>query len=118
MMPWWVLLIFVLGANFALWGTVGLVRLAESLAARRRPGRVLTADLASTGDGGRLMAVTSGDGQVARAGRVPPHRPLSTADVAVLIPAHNEALVIEDSLRSIMALVPGEECPCRVGRVH
>ena len=32
MMPWWVLLIFVLGANFALWGTVGLVRLAESLA--------------------------------------------------------------------------------------
>ncbi len=34
MMPWWVLLIFVLGANFALWGTVGLVRLAESLAAR------------------------------------------------------------------------------------
>ena len=35
MMPWWVLLIFVLGANFALWGTVGLVRLAESLAGRR-----------------------------------------------------------------------------------
>ena len=34
MMPWWVLLIFVLGANFALWGTVGLVRLAESLAGR------------------------------------------------------------------------------------
>jgi hypothetical protein len=36
MMPWWVLLIFVLGANFALWGTVGLVRLVESLAGRRR----------------------------------------------------------------------------------
>ena len=108
MIPWWMLLIFVLGANFALWGTVGLVRLAESLAARRRPGRVLTAGLASTGDGGRLMAVTSGAGQVARAGRVPPHRPLSTTDVAVLIPAHNEALVIEDSLRSIMALVPAE----------
>ncbi len=35
MMPWWVLLIFVLGANFALWGTVGLVRLAESLAGLR-----------------------------------------------------------------------------------
>ena len=32
--------------------------------------------------------------------------PLTTADVAVLIPAHNEALVIEESLRSIMALVP------------
>ena len=38
MMPWWVLLIFVLGANFALWGTVGLVRLAESLAGRRLAG--------------------------------------------------------------------------------
>ena len=39
MMPWWVLAVFVLGANFALWGSVGLVRLAESVAARRRPGR-------------------------------------------------------------------------------
>ncbi len=47
MMPWWVLLIFVLGANFALWGTVGLVRLAESLAGRR--GRGASTGLASTG---------------------------------------------------------------------
>ena len=41
MMPWWVLAVFVLGANFALWGFVGLVRLAESVAGRRpavRPG--------------------------------------------------------------------------------
>ena len=36
---------------------------------------------------------------------------LSAADVAVLIPAHNEALVIEESLQSIMALVP-------LGNVH
>ena len=41
MMPWWVLAVFVLGANFALWGSVGLLRLAESAARRRRrPGRV------------------------------------------------------------------------------
>jgi len=33
---------------------------------------------------------------------------LTTGDVAVLIPAHNEALVIEESLRSIMVLVPSE----------
>ena len=30
MMPWWVLAVFVLGANFALWGSVGLIRLGES----------------------------------------------------------------------------------------
>jgi poly-beta-1,6-N-acetyl-D-glucosamine synthase len=38
----------------------------------------------------------------------PPGRRLTVADVAVLIPAHNEAVVIGDSLRAIMALVPGE----------
>jgi hypothetical protein len=34
--------------------------------------------------------------------------PLTVRDVAVLIPAHNEAVVIGDSLRAIMALVPHE----------
>ena len=55
MMPWWVLLIFVLGVNFALWGTVGLVRLAESLAGRRRgPARRALASTAKRGnDDGR-----------------------------------------------------------------
>ena len=113
MMPWWVLLIFMLGANFALWGTVGLVRLAESLAARLRPGRAPTAGLASTGlastgDRGTVMAVTADAGL---AGHVLSRHPsatqsLTARDVAVLIPAHNEALVLEESLLSIMALVP------------
>ena len=96
MMPWWVLLIFVLGANFALWGTMGLVRLAESLARR------------CTGQGGTVMAVTADAGPDGRALslRPPVTQPLTTRDVAVLIPAHNEALVLEESLRSIMALVP------------
>jgi poly-beta-1,6-N-acetyl-D-glucosamine synthase len=74
-MPWWALAVLLLGANFALWGTIGLVRLAESGTRRSRP-------VAATGGG------------------------LAVADVAVLIPAHNEALVIGESLRSIMALVP------------
>ena len=101
MMPWWVLLIFVLGANFALWGTVGLVRLVESLAGRRR-------GWASTGKGGTLMAVMADAGPAGHALPVSPPvpAPLTTRDVAVLIPAHNEALVLEESLRSIMALVP------------
>ncbi|HEX3389710.1 MAG TPA: glycosyltransferase family 2 protein, partial [Streptosporangiaceae bacterium] len=134
MMPWWVLAVFVLGANFALWGSVGLVRLAGSLAARRRRGRSLagpslaSARPASTVNGGTVMAVTARGDQ----GALPRSQPslaaspetalpetgsaveapsllvpsLTTSDVAVLIPAHNEALVIEESLRSIMALVP------------
>jgi cellulose synthase/poly-beta-1,6-N-acetylglucosamine synthase-like glycosyltransferase len=75
MMPWWALAILLLGANFALWGAIGLVRLAESGTCRSPP-------------------AAARDGE------------LTVADVAVLIPAHNEALVIGESLRSIMALVP------------
>ena len=30
-MPWWALAMLMLGANFALWGSVGLIRLAESV---------------------------------------------------------------------------------------
>ena len=75
MMPWWVLAVLLLGVNFAVWGAVGLVRLAESGARRSRHAVVR--------DGG-----------------------LTVADVAVVIPAHNEALVIGESLRSIIALVP------------
>ena len=75
MMPWWALAILLLGANFAVWGAIGLVRLAESGTRRSPP-------------------AASGGGE------------LTVADVAVLIPAHNEALVIGESLRSIMALVP------------
>ena len=33
MMPWWLLAIFVLGVNVALWGSLGLIRLGESAAA-------------------------------------------------------------------------------------
>jgi poly-beta-1,6-N-acetyl-D-glucosamine synthase len=75
MMPWWALAILLLGANFALWGVIGLVRLAESGTRRSPP-------------------AAARDGE------------LTVTDVAVLIPAHNEALVIGESLRSIMALVP------------
>src|SRR4051794_26181090 len=103
MMPWWVLLIFVLGANFALWGTVGLVRLAESLAGQRT--RLASTRLASTGKGETVMAVTADAEPAGHALSVSPVTgPLTTRDVAVLIPAHNEALVLEESLRAIMAL--------------
>jgi poly-beta-1,6-N-acetyl-D-glucosamine synthase len=105
MIPWWALAVFVLGANFALWGTVGLIRLAESLAARfgaARRGPAAAGPPAGPGDGEVVMAVAGDDRLAHRA----PRSGLTAEDVAVLIPAHNEALVIEESLRSIMALVP------------
>jgi cellulose synthase/poly-beta-1,6-N-acetylglucosamine synthase-like glycosyltransferase len=81
--PWWGLAIAVLGINFALWGLAGLCRLAATVFPRwsggRRPAR-------------RATAVAAARPQV--------------ADVAVLIPAHNEAVVIADTLTAIMALVP------------
>lgn len=78
MIPWWGLAVGALGVNFVLWGSAGLCRLAGTLLRRRRaPGLVPV-------PGGRLTA----------------------RDVAVLIPAHNEAVVIADSLAAIMALVP------------
>jgi biofilm PGA synthesis N-glycosyltransferase PgaC len=54
------------------------------------------------------MAVTADAGLAGHAlSRHPPAtQSLTARDVAVLIPAHNEALVLEESLRSIMALVP------------
>ena len=85
-MPWWALAMLMLGANFALWGSVGLIRLAES---------VLTRGGGPPDPPDRRSAW-----------RANPGGPLTTTDVAVLIPAHNEELVIADSLRAIMALVP------------
>jgi poly-beta-1,6-N-acetyl-D-glucosamine synthase len=98
MMPWWALAVLVLGANFALWGAIGLVRLAESGVLRprrtspRHAPRQAAIAAARDGKAGRDTDLTAAG--------------LTVADVAVLIPAHNEALVIEESLRSIMALVP------------
>jgi len=79
MIPWWGLAAAVLGINFAVWGAAGLCRLAGTLLRRRRRGR--------------------------RAPAAPAAR-LTVTDVAVLIPAHNEAVVVGGSLTAIMALVP------------
>ena len=79
MIPWWGLAVLVLGVNFALWGSAGLARLAVGTRAGR-PARAV-------------------------AGR-PPRARLTVKHVAVLIPAHNEAVVLGDSLAAIMALVP------------
>ena len=98
MMPWWAVALLVFGFNFTLWSTVGLIRLISQLAGRL--GRGLR----------RRPAVVAEDNVVALrydpAGRRARLANLTVDDVAVLIPAHNEAAVIEDSLEAIMQLVP------------
>ena len=98
MIPWWGLAVLVLGANFALWGSVGVCRQTGALFRRLRERRG-SEDLQP--DPGGVVAVRDS----ARAAVVP-QRPLTARDVAVLIPAHNEGVVIGDSLRAITALVP------------
>jgi poly-beta-1,6-N-acetyl-D-glucosamine synthase len=91
-MGWWYLAVLVLGVNFAVWGMAGLCRAAAATGSRsHRPARAA------------LTAFAAPVVPVAPLAREPP---LSVADVAVLIPAHNEAVVIADSLAAIMALVP------------
>lgn len=94
MIPWWVLAIVVFGANFTLWGVIGMLRVLDGwrgslLRGARRAAPV--ADLAAH-----------------RHGKLRPRRPgaLGVDDVAVLIAAHNEEVVISESLRAITALVP------------
>ena len=100
-MPWWFFALFVLGFNFAIWGTVGVIRLAETCAASltRRHKRTPAPPVA------KWVALPMSRGAIG--GRQIVRKiSLSVADVAVLIPAHNEAAVIGASLDAIMRLVP------------
>ncbi|HEX5115358.1 MAG TPA: glycosyltransferase family 2 protein [Pseudonocardiaceae bacterium] len=114
MLPWWGFAVFAFGANFVLWGFTGVARLVDERAVMtrlRRAGAVL---------GGLVVwAVTSPLGLVrllrrshtadrpASLASVPDGR-FTVADVAVLIPAHNEEVVITESLAAIIGLVPTE----------
>ncbi len=95
MIPWWALAILVFGVNFAFWGTVGLIRLSHQLTVGRWRARKHAADPEN------VVALRHDPG-----GRRSRQSQLSVDDVAVLIPAHNEAAVIADSIRAITKLVP------------
>jgi poly-beta-1,6-N-acetyl-D-glucosamine synthase len=93
--PWWALALLVFGVNFTLWGTIGLGRLTDQSLVQRvfpRKAPVYPANVIALRDdpGGRRARQIN----------------LTVDDVAILIPAHNEGAVIEDSLRAIMKLVP------------
>lgn len=94
-MPWWALAILVFGVNFAIWGTVGLIRLVGKLTVGRWRSRKPAAYQ------GNVVALRHDP-----AGRRARQIHLTVDDVAVLIPAHNEGAVIEDSLRAITKFVP------------
>jgi len=133
-LPWWFLAVFVVGANFAVWGAVGVIRLAESRKGRMARRAVLalgvnfaiwgmTCAIRLAGSRTVLLARLS-MWQLARpvaratgrarsrqagaenAGPTIPRISVSVSDVAVLIPAHNEAAVLGESLNAIMKLVP------------
>jgi biofilm PGA synthesis N-glycosyltransferase PgaC len=81
-MSWWPVAIIVFGVNFTVWAAIGLARLIEETWRKR----TLRGRLHRRGwDTAASMTVH---------------------DVAVLIPAHNEELVIEASIEAIAALVP------------
>jgi biofilm PGA synthesis N-glycosyltransferase PgaC len=115
MMPWWALAVLIFGANFAIWGFIGLcrqtavlIRRMHSTRAARRAARRSPPRLA----GPRVPAPrpSAGNGNLVRMhgpGQLPGNtESLTVRDVAVLIAAHNEALVIEQSLEAIMEQVP------------
>ena len=96
MIPWWGLAVGVLGVNFLLWGSASLCRLAGITLGR---GHARSAPAA-------LRAVRAPAALDARSGPAVARARLTVNDVAVLIPAHNEAVVIGDTLTAIMALAP------------
>jgi len=107
--PAWLMFVLVFGVNFTLWGTVGFLRIVDgaldrfrrlprnagSAAHRARRAAMLIQAAANGGLAGSTLA--SGGGRI-----------LTIADVAVLMAAHNEEVVIDDSLAAITALVPRE----------
>ena len=67
-LPWWFLAVFVIGANFVLWGAVGVIRLADSRKGRmaRRAVFALGVDVAIWGMTCAMRLAQSRAARVAR----------------------------------------------------
>ena len=95
-----ILLVLVLGVSTTFWSIVGLGRVVDGRRRRRVTQRAYPSNSPSTGrcrdDNTQYTLV---DGDKPRPGRVSP------ADVAVLVAAHNEELVIADTIRAASRLV-------------
>jgi len=107
--PAWLMFALVFGVNFTFWGTIGFLRIADGAldrfrrvprnagSAAHRALRAATLIQAAANGGLAGSTLASGGGRI-----------LTIADVAVLMAAHNEEVVIDDSLAAITALVPRE----------
>lgn len=116
MVATWLVVLGCFGVNFAVWGMVGLVRLADATGDRlrrlprqagSRSHRALRSANLALCDAARgaLLPVELDPGRTL-GGRGATSRPITMADVAVLMAAHNEEIVIDDSLAAITTLVP------------
>jgi poly-beta-1,6-N-acetyl-D-glucosamine synthase len=110
--PSWLLFVLVFGINFTFWGAIGFLRVLDGVLDRVRR---LPRSAGSTTHRALRSAVAAKTAQGAMHGRrggrtlAPANAAILTvADVAVLMAAHNEELVIDDSLAAITALVPPE----------
>ncbi|SDP94421.1 Glycosyltransferase, catalytic subunit of cellulose synthase and poly-beta-1,6-N-acetylglucosamine synthase [Actinopolyspora xinjiangensis] len=108
MVPWWLVAVLVFGTNFILWGGVGLLRAtATSCAAAYRRTRRWSRrrHLFLTRRPVRGFGCFPTDTELA-GGSPAAEAPFGTDRVAVLMAAHNEELVITESLESVTELVP------------
>jgi poly-beta-1,6-N-acetyl-D-glucosamine synthase len=111
MMPWWAMALLIFGLNFTVWGLVGLCRWLDLGVVRRRH-RKAGHRPAELEEGHQHGDSQPGQASDRRRKRARPKSDLqrrggfTVKDVAVLIPAHNEAEVIAESLAAIMDLIP------------
>jgi poly-beta-1,6-N-acetyl-D-glucosamine synthase len=107
LIPVWLLSVLIFGVNFTFWGTVGFLRILDAALDRIRR---IPRNVGSTAHRFLRIAVAAKASQEAGFAS-PAFAPqggtvLTIADLAVLMAAHNEEVVIEDSLEAITALVP------------
>lgn len=102
----WVVVLLVVGVNLIFWGAIGLLRLVDDVL-HRGPARRLPRESARhrVAPLRPFLPPAGGGGSTAAPDAV------ALTDLAVLMPAHDEELVIGDSLAAITELVPA-------GQVH
>jgi len=113
--PVWLAAVLCFGVNFALWGTIGVLRVLDGALDRwrrlpanagsgsHRARRATALALVASAREGLLPARLVPDGLLRT--ETPP-TVLTVGEVAVLMAAHDEEVVIDDSLAAITALVP------------
>jgi biofilm PGA synthesis N-glycosyltransferase PgaC len=109
LIPVWLMFVLVFGFNFTLWGAVGLLRVVDGTLDRfRRMPRNAGSTVHRARRAG-IIARAAADGRsTGRTLAGPDSTAVTIADLAVLMAAHNEEVVIDDSLVAITALVPPE----------